>query len=285
MLDELEKADLHQQVVNFEERIGLMKERAKSLLGKAKNFETDVDKLKEIMDKFNEITELFENGFYKDMIVGELEKNYIQIKDMSEKLELERQEDTTLKQKIGSLDNEEEAHIKVFDYIRNVIDDRNALINLYETNLKSHKTMIAEFNHMDLTERIIDFFQSVFIIKKKLTDRRIIHYFEWGNKNIHFYDVVNHKQTKYLVDFDNYIPKFCRTVVTDHGRLFCIAGRHLDNVCCSWMLEYIEERKCLEHRAKLNDPRSDFTAIYEGEKDRIYVIGGNDAKNFYTNCE
>jgi hypothetical protein len=51
------------------------------------------------------------------------------------------------------------------------------------------------------------------------------------------------------------------------------------------MLEYIEEHKCLEHKANLNDARSDFTSIYESEKDRIYVIGGNDAKNFYKNCE
>ena len=29
--------------------------------------------------------------------------------------------------------------------------------------------------------------------------------------------MINQKQTKYLVDFDKYIPKFCRTVVTDHG--------------------------------------------------------------------
>ena len=41
----------------------------------------------------------------------------------------------------------------------------------------------------------------------------------------------------------------------------------------------------MEHRANLNDSRSDFTAIYESEKDRIYVIGGNDAKNFYKACE
>lgn len=73
--------------------------------------------------------------------------------------------------------------------------------------------------------------------------------------------------------------------MSDHGRLFCIAGRHQDNVCCNWMLEYVEEHRCLEHRATLNDARSDFTAIYESEKDRIYVIGGNDAKNFYKNCE
>ena len=78
-------------------------------------------------------------------------------------------------------------------------------------------------------------------MKKKLTDRRIIHYFEWGNKNIHFYDVMNGKQSKYLVDFESNIPKFCRTIVTDHGRLFCIGGRHKDNECCNWTLEYIEE--------------------------------------------
>jgi len=51
------------------------------------------------------------------------------------------------------------------------------------------------------------------------------------------------------------------------------------------MLEYVEEHRCLEHRANLNEPRSDFTSIYESERDRIYVIGGNDAKNFYRSCE
>jgi hypothetical protein len=107
-----------------------------------------------------------------------------------------------------------------------VIDERNALIDQFDKNLKNQKTMIAEFNHFDINERIVDFFQNLFIVKKKLTDKRIIHYFEWGNKNIHFYDVITHKQSKYLVDFENNIPKFCRTVVSDHGRLYCIAGRH-----------------------------------------------------------
>jgi hypothetical protein len=81
----------------------------------------------------------------------------------------------------------------IFDYIRSVIDERNALINQYERNLKNQKTMIAEFNHFDIKERILDFFQNIFILKKKLTDKRIIHYFEWGNKNIHFYDVHTRK--------------------------------------------------------------------------------------------
>ena len=54
------------------------------------------------------------------------------------------------------------------------------------------------------------------------------------------------------------------------------------------MLQYIEEQRMLEYRANLNYPRSDFTAMneqHEQEKDRIYVIGGNDAENFYKACE
>jgi hypothetical protein len=47
-------------------------------------------------------------------------------------------------------------------------------------NLKAQKMLIAEYDHIDIDEHIIEFFQSLFIVKKKLTDRRIIHYFEWG---------------------------------------------------------------------------------------------------------
>jgi Kelch motif/Galactose oxidase, central domain len=119
--------------------------------------------------------------------VGELERNYRQIRDMHDKLTREEKEDQNLQDKLSSL--ERCADTCIFDYIRGVIDERNALINAYEKNLKNQKTMIAEFNHFDIKERIIDFFQNIFIVKKKLTDKRIIHYFEWGNKNIHFYDV------------------------------------------------------------------------------------------------
>lgn len=47
---------------------------------------------------------------------------------------------------------------QVFDYIRSVIDERNALIDSYEKNLKNQKTMIAEFNHFDINERVVEFF-------------------------------------------------------------------------------------------------------------------------------
>jgi hypothetical protein len=125
------------------------------------------------------------------MIVGELERNYTQIKSMHYKLQREEREDHTLNDTLAEL--EKNADAQVFDYIRSVIDERNALIDQFDKNLKNQKTMIAEFNHFDINERVVDFFQNLFIVKKKLTDKRIIHYFEWGNKNIHFYDVITHK--------------------------------------------------------------------------------------------
>ena len=69
------------------------------------------------------------------MIVGELEKNYCQIKDMHEKLIREEKEDQTLHDKLSAL--EKSTDTSIFDYIRSVIDERNALINQYETNLKN----------------------------------------------------------------------------------------------------------------------------------------------------
>jgi hypothetical protein len=72
------------------------------------------------------------------------------------KLKREESEDATLNQTLASL--EKNMDKQVFDYVRSVIDERNALIDTYEKNLKNQKTMIAEFNHFDINERIVDFF-------------------------------------------------------------------------------------------------------------------------------
>jgi len=75
---------------------------------------------------------------------------------MFQKLKREESEDATLNQTLASLESNMDK--QVFDYIRSVIDERNALIDTYEKNLKNQKTMIAEFNHFDINERIVDFF-------------------------------------------------------------------------------------------------------------------------------
>ena len=77
----------------------------------------------------------FLRGVYQKLIVGELERNYIQIKDMYTKLQNEEKEDQFLAEKLSQLDLCTDC--TVFDYIRNVIDERNALIDTYERNLKN----------------------------------------------------------------------------------------------------------------------------------------------------
>jgi hypothetical protein len=90
------------------------------------------------------------------MIIGELNRNYKTIQDMFLKLKREESEDATLNQTLATLDKDMDR--QVFDYIRSIIDERNCLVDTYEKNLKNQKTMIAEFNHFDINERIIDFF-------------------------------------------------------------------------------------------------------------------------------
>ena len=67
---------------------------------------------------------------YNQTIVGELDKNYRQISDMFEKLMREEREDQTLQDKLASFEKSTgSTDTSIFDYIRSVIDERNALIN------------------------------------------------------------------------------------------------------------------------------------------------------------
>lgn len=89
MLDEIDGGDLSTQIDLFENKLETIKEKANMLLSKAKNFESPHEKLPDILSKFHEITEMFESGHAKT-IVGELERNYIQINEIAEKLNIEK---------------------------------------------------------------------------------------------------------------------------------------------------------------------------------------------------
>jgi len=150
--------------------------------------------------------------------------------------------------------------------------------------LRKLSCRIADYRDIDVIEKFGELLHNTFILKKSYSSSKFVHYFEWGSKNIHFFDV--DKVVSHKVNLNNTfsIPKFCRTVVTDEGRVFCIGGRHQDNMCCDWMMEYIESKSELEYKSPLLFKRSDFTALYS-ERGLIFVIGGNDAKSFYTACE
>ena len=95
---------------------------------------------------------------------------------------------------------------------------------------------IADYTNVDVFGKFSELLHNTFILKKSYSTRKLVHYFEWGTKNIHFYDVDKQTSEKVVLFNDFVIPKFCRTLVTDEGKVFCIGGRHQDNVCCDWML-------------------------------------------------
>ena len=58
-VDELEKSDLENQIGVFENKIDMLKEKAKTLLDRAKNSETHSEQLPDITMRFQEIQERF----------------------------------------------------------------------------------------------------------------------------------------------------------------------------------------------------------------------------------
>ena len=92
-IDELSKNDLEPMLTTFDNKIDQLKEKASKLLEKTRNQETNSEKLPEIIAYFDKIKGKFVEGVYKEMILGELERNYDQIKTMHFKLEREERED------------------------------------------------------------------------------------------------------------------------------------------------------------------------------------------------
>ena len=80
-----------------------MSDKATKLLEKTRSQETNSDKLPEIVSYFDQIKSRFTDGEYKEMILGELERNYTQIKNMNFKLEREEREDQTLQDTLTEL--------------------------------------------------------------------------------------------------------------------------------------------------------------------------------------
>ena len=93
-----------------------------------------------------------------------------------------------------------------------------------ERELKKLSCKIADYQQVDIQSKFSELLQNTFILKKSYTSSKCVHYFEWGSKFIHFYDVEKLAQFKVQLEIDFKIPKFCRTVVTDEGRIFCIGG-------------------------------------------------------------
>ena len=111
-----------------------------------------------------------------------------------------------------------------------------------------------------------------------------IHYFHQPGKVLMFFDPSDGTVRKKMVGVNKELPKFSRTFWTDPGRLFLFGGR-IGDVVVNNTLEYNGKTKEFEERGDMCEPRSDSTVVYVPHLDRIYVLGGNDRKRFYSECE
>lgn len=95
-----------------------------------------------------------------------------------------------------------------------------------EREMRKLSCRISDYSNVDVFSKFSELLHNTFILKKSYSSRKFVHYFEWGTKNIHFYDVDKQTSEKVVLNNDFLIPKFCRTLVTDEGKVFCIGGRH-----------------------------------------------------------
>lgn len=113
----------------------------------------------------------------------------------------------------------------------------------------------------------------------------LFHWLEWGNTSIHMFNLRTHSiQSKGLAD-GFVIPYYCRSAITPDGRVFMCGGRDAPNdfgirLCWIMDLETFDPVSVSE----MSIGRSNHWVLYY--QDFIYVIGGCDHENHFTNaCE
>ena len=179
---------------------------------------------------------------------------------------------------------EDATDLSVYESIKVRLNRNLQELTKIEKNLLSKNLKLANLENIDIKGSIIQTMRNLLFKKEYINNSCLLHYFEWGSKNVIFYDIEKKTTQKYSLNIDFNVPKFCRTVATDDGRIFVIGGRDRSNVCCDWMLEYKDDSKSLLQRKPMFLRRSDFTPVYS-RSGFIYVVGGNDAKIFYKQCE
>ena len=207
---------------------------------------------------------------------GEVSTMHHQMIELKKSIEIIETDITTLK--------ENAADLSVYEGIKARLTSNYESLRKIQKNLVNKNLKLANLENLDIKKCIIDTMKNLLFKKEYLNNSCIIHYFEWGSKNAIFYDCQKKTITKHTLNIDMNIPKFCRTVATEDGRVFVLGGRDRANVCCDWTLEYKDDTKTLVPRKPMLLKRSDFTPVF-CRSGHIYVIGGNDAKIFYKQCE
>eukprot|EP00826_Nyctotherus_ovalis_P049645 TRINITY_DN6016_c0_g2_i4.p1 TRINITY_DN6016_c0_g2~~TRINITY_DN6016_c0_g2_i4.p1 ORF type:complete len:516 (+),score=153.99 TRINITY_DN6016_c0_g2_i4:128-1675(+) len=284
MLEEISSLDLKDKISEFETELHTQTGKVSYLAEKIASSKINYDSQYEVLKKtFQEILDMCTSGQLFKEVLGEFEERKDDIGEMKKQVQELQQTIEILQANIISL-KEDGANLSVYDSIKTMLNSNIERLVRIEKKLLSKNFKLANLESMDIKQVILNSIRSLLFKKECINTANIIHYFEWGNKNVIFYDTDKKATTKLILNIDFVIPKFCRTVATEDGTIFVIGGRDRQNACCDWMLEFKEEKKTLVHKKPMLLKRSDFTPVCSGNE-WVYIIGGNDAKIFYKTCE
>jgi hypothetical protein len=81
----------------------------------------------------------------------------------------------------------------LFETIRNRLESYNKELTTKEREMRKLSCKIADFSEIDIKSRFSELMQNTFILKKSYTSSKFVHYFEWGTRNIHLFEVEKFK--------------------------------------------------------------------------------------------
>lgn len=76
-----------------------------------------------------------------------------------------------------------------FESIRSALEQIGKDLVGEERELRKLSCRIADYSNVNVVEKFSELLNNTFILKKSYSSSKFVHYFEWGTKNIHFYDV------------------------------------------------------------------------------------------------
>ncbi len=284
MLEDVNSADLKDKISEFETELVSQKNKIGYIAEKVTASKHNYDSQYDLLSKtFQDVVQMCTSGQLTKEVLGEFNERKTEIGEMKKQIQELQQNIEILKADITSL-KEDAANLSVYDTIKSLLNTNVEKLAEIEKKLLSKNFKLANLENMDIKQVIVKSIKDLLFKKECITSTNVVHYFEWGNKSVVFYDVEKKLATKYSLNVDVNIPKFCRTVATEDGRIFIIGGRDRQNACCDWMLEFKEDTKSFVQKRPMLLKRSDFTPVCSGSE-TLYVIGGNDAKIFYKACE
>ncbi len=85
--------------------------------------------------------------------------------------------------------NKNEWDFQSFEFIRSQLDQISKDLVFEVRELRKLSCRIADYSDVNVMEKFGELLHNTFILKKSYSSHKYVHYFEWGSKSIHFWDV------------------------------------------------------------------------------------------------